>query len=179
MKKALKISVIVLLILCIYSLVVYGLMKREVCQHIGYTETERTELYNRMSQEVATYQCEIPSKEQIKADVQKLIKPILFIEIEKDIKEQGLTYAQFRLIIIKKGITNEDYCYTLVHEYCHLCNMTQDEALTDFRTVKILWESDVQYMRYICARLVMNKLMLYGGSVYDCTGEMIEYFRNN
>lgn len=177
--KALLVFSLISALLCSYAFTVTIISKREHLKFEDYNEQELNELYTRMCYEEAYYQCELPSYEKIHSDIQKQIKPKLFIEIWLNTKNNGITILQLRLIIIKKGISKNDYCYTLTHEYCHLAYMTEDEALTDLRCVKLLWESNVPYMRYVCATLVKNKISIYLGNKYDCTQRLIEYFKNN
>ena len=181
-KRIYKISTILTIIavvILIYSFAVFLIVNREHCEHKAYTDEQRIELLDRMQHEINIRNDVTIQREEIKPLVQSIIKPVVYIEIERDIDRCGLTIAQLRLIIIDTGLSDEDYAYTLTHEYVHLVCMIHDEALTDFITIKTMWESGNEFLQRTASRLVRSKLTVYLGNEYDCTGELIEYFSNN
>ena len=179
-KRILKIFLIlnaIAWVLFIYSFAVFFIVNREHLGDNSYDEADRIELIEDISARLSSYHYEDLTNEQIRERVQQYIKPVLYIETSRDIAQNGLTISQLRLIIIKNGLTAEDYCYTLIHEYMHLVNMLHDEALTDYYTIKLMWESEDNYLRYVCCQLIISKETIYLGNEYDCTALLIEYFK--
>ena len=106
---------------------------------------------------------------------------IVIIEVNLDElpinNADGLTWLTIRLIQIRNDISSYNYCFVLAHEYVHLNNMISDENLTDFIAIKTLYESGDIYLRKAALIRIHNKIWSDNGNDYDCTYQLIQYFK--
>lgn len=167
---------IVLFLAYHFSIVAYA--SREKLDYESYSYSGAIRLYNYMGTYQQSIICEDLDNNQIKVEVQKIIKPKFYIE--KYISSKGgTTYPSLRVIEINKELKGYDYAYVLIHEYIHLKYLLSDESLVDYLSVKLLWESDVLYLQKAACCLVKDKIQYDNGNDYDCTAQLIEYFRIN
>ena len=156
-----------------FSIIAYA--SREKLDYENYSYSDAIRLYNYMDTYQQSIICEDLDNNQIKVEIQKIIKPKFYIE--KYISSKGgTTYPSLRLIEINQELKGYDYAYVLIHEYIHLTYLLGDESLVDFISVKLLWESNNAYLEKSACQLVKNKIQYNNGNNYDCTAQLIEYF---
>ena len=173
------ITLLILNILFIsYSLFIAIYASREKIDYENYSWTEANQLGNYMDNYQRTINCKVLTNQEIKTEIQKIVKPAFYIEIYTS-HSGGRTFPSLRIIEICDRSVGYDYAYTLIHEYIHLAYMLSDESLVDYLSVKLLWESNVPYLQKAVCWLVKNKIQHDNGNDYDCTAQLIEYFRIN
>lgn len=173
------ITLIILNILFIsYSIFIGVYSNRDKLEYKTYSSYEACILYNYIDNYQKSTPCKCLSNEEIKSEIQKIIKPNFYIEIYTN-KSGGRTYSSLRIIGINKNMKGCNYAYTLIHEYIHLNYMLADESLVDFLSVKLLWESNVPFLQKAACYTIKSKILYDNGSEYDCTAQLIEYFRIN
>ena len=161
-----------------YSIFVLAYSSREILEYEKPDSYAAADLYNYIGDYQQEIQCEALTNEQIKSEIQKIIKPKFYIEVYTG-SSGGRTYASLRIIAINKHLKGYAYAYTLIHEYIHLHYLLKDESLVDFLSVKLLWESNVPYLQKAACWLIKDKIENDRGNDYDCTAQLIGYFRIN
>lgn len=93
------------------------------------------------------------TKEEAKIEIEKIIKPKLYMYLEKDfdknIANAAITYLVPRIIIVKPNIHIKDYILSYTHELVHLNELVTNERYTNFRTFVILYESGNEQFKNI------------------------------
>lgn len=179
-----KISLTMLIIVSIfltYALTITVLSNREKLEYIPVNINDKYWLNNIVINESNEIEYQDLSKHEIREKVINLFKPKLFIEVNLDElpinNADGLTWLTIRLIQIRNDISSYNYCFVLAHEYTHLNNMISDENLTDFIAIKTLYESGDSYLRKAALIRIHNKIWSDNGNDYDCTYQLIQYFK--
>ena len=176
---------IIISIFILYVIIVYITGFRDKIDYIPVTETQKHDLIVKIQDELSTIEYKDLNKSEIKEKVFNLFKPTFYIEQNIDGKlplhpeNIGQTWATIRLIQIRADLNGYQYCYVLAHEYTHLTSMIFDESLTDFITIKTLYESGDEYLRRVALNEVLRKVFCDKGNDYDCTYQLIEYFNKN
>ena len=177
-KSGLKILIAFLilnLVLICYNIGIGVYASRETMEYKLYSKVEAIQLYNYIDAYQSSIHCKALTREEIKKEIQKIVKPKFYIE--RNIDSRGArTYPAFRIIEIDCKSYGYDYAYALIHEYIHLDYFLSDESLVDYLSVKLLWESEVPYLKKSACWLVKDKIANDNGSEYDCTAQLIEYF---
>lgn len=161
-----------------YSFFIAIYASREKIDYENYSWTEANQLYNYMDSCQVAIHCQALTNPEIKAEIQKIVKPTFYIEIYTS-HSGGRTFSNLRIIEISNKSVGYDYAYTLIHEYIHLAYMLSDESLVDYLSVKLLWESEVPYLQKSACWLVKQKIKYDNGNKYDCTAQLIEYFKDD
>ena len=179
--RILLIILTISIMFAVYTWSVLLYMQREKMEFKEASWDDRCLLYNKMisiEQDLGYLEF---TKGEIKEHILKVKNPSLHFEITVNLSgnTKGLTSTCLRIILIDPDLDSVYYGYVLMHEYVHLDNFISDERLTDFLTIKYLWESDDIFLKYIVCRIVEQKIMFddFQNKDYDCTAQLIEYFK--
>lgn len=146
--------------------------------YIPYTDKEKNKLQQCILNEYYSYDNINMTNSEIKKSIQLIIKPKLYIERTKNIN-RSYTNLFLRIIVIEDDIKGYNYAYTLIHEYIHLDKMIANERLTDYLSVKLLYESDNIFLKKTACYITYLKINNDNGNKYDCTDQLIKYFMKN
>lgn len=149
-------------------------------EHItNYNSLEESQVFNYLWKEYHTMEYDNLTKSEIDKELDKLIKPSFYLEIEVSSlgKNAGLTLTPFRLIFIEKGLKLEEYTFVKVHERVHMKELTKDERYTDYRTVTLMYECENNYIRRCGVALAIAIMQNKYPKAYDCRYQLIEYFK--
>ena len=150
-------------------------------EHItNYNSLEEYQVYQYLRNEYKTIEYEKLTKSEVDKELDKLIKPSFYVEIEIPMwlsGNAGLTLAPFRVIFIKNNLKLEEYTYVKVHERVHMKESTKDERYTDYRTVTLMYECENNYIRRCGIALAIAILQNKYPEAYDCRYQLIEYFK--
>ena len=145
----------------------------------SYDEVEAQQLCDKAIDKFMCFEEMELTKSGIKELVQSILKPKLYLEFDVGwLNCEGRTSEPLRIVFIASNLKNYSYCYVLTHEYIHLTYSLGDERLTDYLTTIILWESDIPYLMKAACYTVWNNIKYHKRDAYDCTAQLIEYFRN-
>ena len=147
-------------------------------EYVEYTQEEKDQLVEYVLNQYNKIDPIKISKQEIKNEVQKIIKPVFYAEYECNINRSKTKLIE-RKIYIQANLSIYDYAYVLTHEYIHLAKMIANERLTDYLTITMLHESDNLFLQKVSYCVTYLKINQDNGNEYDCTDQLIKYFSEN
>lgn len=147
-------------------------------EKVPYTEEQKLNLQYYIITEYNKLHVIDLDNNEIKIEIQKIIKPHFYIERTRQVS-RSTTNMVLRLITIEDSIDSYRYAYTLIHEYIHLDKMIANERLTDYLSIKLLYESDNIFLKKTACYMTYLKINNDNGNKYDCTDQLIKYFSEN
>ena len=130
------ITIITSFIFCMYSLTILSLSYIPKLVYIDYINEDKDKLKEYILNKYNSLDYEYLSNNEIKKEVQKIIKPKFYIEQYKNIN-RSYTKLTIRYIAIQNNLNGYTYAYTLIHEYIHLDKLIANERLTDY--LSVIW----------------------------------------
>ena len=119
-----------------YSLTILSLSYIPKLAYIDYMHEDKNKLKEYILNKYNSLDYEYLSNNEIKKEVQKIIKPKFYIEQYKNIN-RSYTKLTIRYIAIQNSLNGYTYAYTLIHEYIHLDKLIANERLTDY--LSVIW----------------------------------------
>lgn len=75
-------------------------------------------------------------------------------------------------------INNYEYAGILAHELTHVKYPNLNEKNTEFISIKILYESEIPYLKNVALFRAHQRVLLGEYKEYNCSQELIEYFNS-
>jgi hypothetical protein len=164
MKKAVIIIICILIGVCVFEMI-YPRFAHKL-EYKSATTTIYVEY-----KEVTDY-----TKEEVKNKLENILGVNSYFYVEKDLDEDisGFTYLMFRLIVIEKDLSINDYIEVLCHEMIHLKYNTIDERFTQYKTFERLFESE---FRQVALNIVHDMQWGVYPYEYECYAYIVDYLK--
>lgn len=184
LKKFIKLLIILNIlggILFTYSVSIILYSYRESLPQVAYSIEEINWLETQASINYNYYQYNYAnlSTLQIKETLKEYYQPKFFNEVYADnLHNEGKTSLPLRKVLIASDLFGEKLCFVLAHEYVHLTRMISDERLTEYLTIKTLWESNIPYLQRVACKAISWNIQLKIDNKYKCVDQLINYFKD-
>lgn len=187
----LKIFLISLTIFLIYFFTIATIFKQngKLKYNSNYTELQKNTVLDTLVKEYNQLGRQDLSLNDGKQLIQKLTNVYFYKEILIDLpyNNAGCANPIVRLVFIDKEIYTKsfrsygdlnDYFIVLTHEYIHISKVLGDERATQFKTFKLLYESNNNRLKQCAIQLAINILYNRYPQEYDCSYYIIEYIQS-
>lgn len=169
--KAALVLLGLLVTLVVYFIIVLIIASRDMhCDYKDYDNTGISIAYD-------IDNCPYETKQEVKAEIDKLFGQPFYFYIEKDLGRAigGRTHPELFIVAIHSKLPLFEYTFTLTHELVHLSQWTLNETYTEFEAFKILYESDNPWLQE-CAKWEANyRIQTHEKNAYDCGYWILEY----
>lgn len=117
------------------------------------------------------------TKEEARKEIEKLFGNPKYIYKEKDCAKSH-SIALFRIVVIKKKCSIDEYIMALTHELIHITEFTGNERYTEFRSFQVLYNCDNVQFNNVAGEIGNFAYYKMYDKNYQCWHYIYEYLKS-